>query len=127
MRKGKPRKTPPKKLEHNEQVKFVRWFREKYPHVLIFAIPNGAKFSSGPMQWSILKAEGAVAGIPDLMIPGWKVVIEMKRPEGGVVSEEQSRLLDYFESIGWSASVCEGFDKAKLFIEKIVRRMPPAK
>ena len=32
-----------KHSEHSEQVGFVNWFRAKYPHTLIFAIPNGEK------------------------------------------------------------------------------------
>jgi hypothetical protein len=120
------RKTGVKKLEHSEQVSFVKWFRAKYPHVLIFAIPNGAKFANGPTQWAILKAEGAVAGIPDLMVPEWKLVIEMKRPVGGVVSEEQLHILQHFNSIGWCGVVCDGFDKARSFIEEFVKRMPPS-
>ena len=27
--------------EHIEQVSFVNWFRDKYPHCIIFAVPNG--------------------------------------------------------------------------------------
>ena len=29
-----------KHSEHSEQVGFVNWFRAKYPHTLIFAIPK---------------------------------------------------------------------------------------
>lgn len=125
-RKTRPKRATPKKLEHQEQVKFIKWFREKYPKVLIFAVPNGARFANGPTQWAILKSEGAVAGIPDLMIPDWQVVIEMKRPKGGVVSKEQEEILSYFNSIGWCAVVCNGFDPAKKFIGEFVKRMPPS-
>lgn len=120
------RKTSPKRLEHAEQVKFVRWFREKYPTVLIFAVPNGAKFANGPTQWAILRSEGALAGIPDLIIPDWRIVIEMKRDKGGVVSDEQKEMLLYFYSIGWESQVCKGFIAARNFIQEFVKRMPPS-
>lgn len=132
-----PLKAPPKPTaatktrrrsnpEHTEQVKFVNWFRSKYPDVLIYAVPNGATLANGPTQWNYLKSEGAVPGIPDLHIPAWKLVIEMKRKTGGVVSPEQSQVLAYYDSIGWSAGVCYGATEAKEFINTFVKRMPEA-
>lgn len=130
-----PLKAPPKPVvarkkrrrsnpEHDEQVKFVNWFRSKYPGVLVYAVPNGATLANGPTQWNYLKSEGAVPGIPDLHIPAWKVVIEMKRKTGGVVSPEQSQILAYFESIGWDTVVCHGCVEAKQFVNNFIKRMP---
>ena len=122
QRRVKKRSDP----EHDEQVRFVNWFRVHYPDVLIYAVPNGATLANGPTQWNYLKSEGAVPGIPDLHIPAWKVVIEMKRKTGGVVSPEQSNILGYFESIGWDTVVCHGADEAKQFIKTFIKRMPGA-
>ena len=44
----------------------VRWFRYQYPGILIFAIPNGGQRNK--VTASILKAEGVLAGVPDLFI-----------------------------------------------------------
>ena len=110
--------------EHNEQVRFVAWFRKTYPDVLIFAVPNGATLASGPTQWNWLKSEGATSGVPDLLIPAWRIAIEMKRKDGGIVSDAQSQMIDYFNQVGWDAQVCNGFDSAKRFILTFVKRMP---
>lgn len=80
--------------------------------------------AKGPIQWNYLKSEGATAGIPDLHIPAWQIVIEMKRPKGGIVSKEQSAILTYFESIGWTAVVCHGAKDAISFVTTFVKRMP---
>ena len=64
--------------EHYEQSAFVKWFRNRYPAVRIFAIPNGTHISTiNARMWQ--KAEGLESGVPDLFIPEWLVWIEMKR------------------------------------------------
>ena len=50
--------------EHEEQREMVRWFRQTYPNVRIFAIPNGEKRSISVA--ARLKVEGVNAGVPDL-------------------------------------------------------------
>lgn len=98
--------------EHLEQVEFVQWFRMKYPEVLIFAIPNGgyrSKILAGK-----LKAEGVVAGIPDLFIPEWGLWIEMKKAKGGRLSENQKTIISILEKIdGHKVIVAHGFESAK--------------
>lgn len=97
--------------EHEEQRELVRWFRQFYPDVLIFAIPNGgsrSKASAGRF-----KAEGVVPGIPDLFIPAKGLWIEMKRVKGGALSPEQKAMMQYLESVGYRAIVCKGAEDAK--------------
>jgi hypothetical protein len=97
--------------EHFEQRELVRWFRQFYPDVLIFAIPNGgsrSKASAGR-----LKAEGVVPGIPDLFIPAKGLWIEMKRVKGGALSPEQKAMIQYLEEVGYRAIVCKGAEDAK--------------
>ena len=84
--------------EHAEQVGFVRWFRTKWPRVLIFAIPNGGKRSITTAK--LLVKEGVVAGVPDLFIPAWGIWVEMKRQKGGRLSADQEGLINYLESVG---------------------------
>ena len=92
--------------EHDEQVGFVNWFRTKFPKVLIFAIPNGGKRSIGAGKK--FKAEGVVAGIPDLFIPAWDVWVEMKRESGGRLSPDQREMIKYLESEGYKVIVGKG-------------------
>ena len=51
--------------EHEEQRELVRWFRQTWPGVRIFAIPNGGARS--PATAGRLKAEGVSSGVPDLL------------------------------------------------------------
>ena len=53
--------------ESNLQMACVRWFRLQYPEMagLLFAVPNGSK--RGRVTAAILKAEGALAGVSDLL------------------------------------------------------------
>ena len=92
--------------EHDEQVGFVNWFRTKFPKVLIFAIPNGGKRSIGAGKK--FKAEGVVAGIPDLFIPAWDVWVEMKRESSGRLSPDQREMIKYLESEGYKVIVGKG-------------------
>lgn len=90
--------TPSLPSEHAEQVGFVRWFRTKWPRVVIFAIPNGGKRNITTAK--LLVKEGVVAGIPDLFIPAWGIWVEMKRQKGGRLSPDQEGMIAYLESIG---------------------------
>jgi len=92
--------------EHDEQVGFVNWFRTRFPKVLIFAIPNGGKRSIGAGKK--FKAEGVVAGVPDLFIPAWDVWVEMKRKTGGRLSPDQKEMIKYLESEGYKVIVGKG-------------------
>ena len=92
--------------EHSEQVGFVNWFRSMFPNVLIFAIPNGGKRSVGAGRK--LKAEGVVAGIPDLFIPAWDVWVEMKRSKNGRLSPDQKKIKEYLEGEGFKVIVGKG-------------------
>jgi hypothetical protein len=101
--------------EHEEQRELVRWFRQTFRDVRIFAIPNGG--SRGRAQGGRLKAEGVSAGVPDLLVPAWALWIEMKRTQGGSVSPEQRDWHAYLRSIGHTVLVCRGFLQAKEEIE----------
>ncbi len=95
-----PAKPPECPIEHDEQRAFVKWFRLQYPKVLIFAVPNAAARDHNAASW--MRAEGLVAGIPDLICPEWKLVIEMKRIKGSTISTEQYWMEEYFKRIGWT-------------------------
>lgn len=100
--------------EHEEQRELVRWFRQTYREVRIFAIPNGGARS--PATAGRLKVEGVSPGVPDLFIPAWHLWIEMKRTKGGSVSADQKDWIKYLEKVGYCVKVCKGADDAKMQI-----------
>ncbi len=62
-------------MKHDEskmQQRCVEWFRYSFPRTLIASFPNGVYIGGTPVQrarrWNLLKAEGAMPGMPDLMI-----------------------------------------------------------
>lgn len=92
--------------EHEEQVGIVNWIRRKFPEVVVFAIPNGDKRSISVAKR--LKAEGVVAGVPDLFIPDWNLWIEMKKQKGGRLSAAQKDMIEHLERIGHTVIVGYG-------------------
>ena len=101
--------------EHEEQRELVKWFRQSFDGVRIFAIPNGGARSITTA--AKLKVEGVSAGVPDLYVPEWKLWIEMKRVKGGVVDKAQKDWHEYLTAIGDVVIVCRGADEAKRMIE----------
>ena len=101
--------------EHEEQRELVRWFRQTWPVMRIFAIPNGGARTAATA--GRLKAEGVSPGVPDLFIPAFKLWVEMKRTKGGSLSAEQKDWIKYLESVGYCVIVGKGAEDAK---EKIL-------
>ena len=63
------------------------------------------------------KAEGVKAGVPDLFLPVPRcekhgLWIEMKRREGGRVSEHQSEWIQQLLAQGYAVEVCYGWEEA---------------
>jgi hypothetical protein len=54
--------------ESDLQANCVKWFRYQYPHLkgVFFSVPNGSKRSIS--QQAILKKEGALSGVSDLIL-----------------------------------------------------------
>lgn len=88
----------PLPTEHQEQATFIQWLTKQHPKLWFFAVLNAAKRS--PRLAAYLKAEGMVAGAPDLHIPAMDLYIEFKRRKGGVISAEQQGWADYLEQVG---------------------------
>jgi len=91
------RKPPgrPVRSEHLEQVQLVARIRQFYPDVVVFAIPNGGLRSK--TEAARLKAEGVLAGVPDLFVAesqrGFQgLFVEVKRDGAGRVSGPQRRI-----------------------------------
>ncbi len=99
-----------KHLESNLQKMCVRWFRLQYPDKLIFAIPNGG--ARNQITGAILKAEGVLAGVPDLFIAAKSfygeyhgLFIEMKS-EKGRLTDSQKEVGNKLSKAGYKVEVC---------------------
>lgn len=111
-----PLKKPRKKrqnIEEQEQIKFSTWLTKK--GIRHYGSPNGG--SRHMLEAVKLKRMGASAGYPDITIPypnktHHGLYIELKRPDGGVVSEVQQEWLDFLNAQGYYAVVSYGFDEA---------------
>lgn len=108
--------------EHEEQREVVKWFRQSWPSVRIFAIPNGG--ARNIVTAAKLKAEGVSSGVPDLFVPEWRLWVEMKRIKGGTVSSEQKDWIAYLESVNYWCIVAKGAEDAKAQIQSFFEKMP---
>jgi hypothetical protein len=116
-------------MKHEEskiQQRCVEWFRYSFPRTVIASFPNGVYIGGTPVQrakrWNILKAEGAMPGIPDLMIcmPCMKyhaLFIEMKT-EKGKLSENQKIVHAMLINEGYAVKVCRSFEEFTITIKK---------
>lgn len=107
-----------KDIEHEEQVRSVCWIETNHPDHWIFAVPNGGKRNR--ITAMKLKAEGVRSGVPDLFIPSLMLFIEMKKPLGGKVSDNQKKWLDYLKEVGYKAEVANGFEEFKAIVGKYI-------
>lgn len=95
--------------EHDLQVACVRWFRLQYPHEIIMAIPNGGYRTAKTA--ALMKAEGQLAGVPDLFVPTarggyYGLWIEMKNGKAGRLSDLQKQMHETLRSHGYQVEVC---------------------
>lgn len=109
----KPRKKR-QNIEEMEQTKFSTWLKKK--DVEHSASANGGKRSLS--EGVRFKRMGVSAGYPDLTIPypfkGYHgLYIEFKRPDGGTVSPEQTKWLNFLNAQGYYAKVAYGCEDAK--------------
>lgn len=103
--------------EHNAQRLLVAWFRDRYPHLatVFFAIPNGG--ARDPATGRKLKEEGALKGIPDLMLAVPRngkagLFLEMKTRTGSV-KPEQKAAHEALREQGYIVEVARGYEAAK--------------
>ncbi|MDY6302414.1 MAG: VRR-NUC domain-containing protein [Bacteroidales bacterium] len=110
----KVRKKPGEE-EHRIQCACVNWFRLQYPtHAsALFAVPNGGRRDKA--TGGKLKAEGALAGVSDLILliarGGYHgLLIEMKKP-GGKQQPSQRDWQRDMTARGYRYIVCHSFDE----------------
>lgn len=108
-------------IEHQIQVACVNYFRLRWRNALIFAIPNGGQRNIKVAQK--LKAEGVLAGVPDLCVPipknGYNgLYIEMKAGKKGVVSDKQKDVMARLAENGYLCKVCRCFDDFQKVVDE---------
>lgn len=123
--------------ESNLQQQCVAWFREQYPQyamLMTHPINEGRDHTAQDRRrQGIHKAEGAVAGVPDLLFflpsymqtkdtqdrPVWTEVhglgIEMKTSTGKQ-SPEQKRFQKMFEAAGYSYHIVKSLEQFRLLV-----------
>ena len=108
--------------ESTLQASCVRWFRYQYPHLVIYAVPNGG--SRNVREAQRLKAEGVLAGVADLvvMLPqGKSLYIEMKI-KSNRQTENQKDFQKKATSLGHTYVVCYSFEKFQKIIENQIQK-----
>ena len=55
---------------------------------------------------------GMEVGYPDLFVPEYKLFIEMKRRNGGILSKEQKIMHEKLINLGYAVKICHGAEQA---------------
>ena len=113
---------PPKEAEEQSMLfNWADWKSYKYPELqLMYHVPNGG--SRNKIEAARLKAQGVKPGVPDICLPvarsGYHgLYIELKRQEGGRVSDNQMVMLQNLADQGYAVSVCKGWKAASKVIK----------
>lgn len=102
--------------EHRLQVACVGWFKYQYPSIAhaLFAVPNGGRrdITTGAK----LKAEGALAGVSDLILlksndKYGALLIEMKTPKGKQSQYQKQWEKDITKHNEYKYIVCHSFEE----------------
>lgn len=91
-----------------------------------FSVPNGA-ILGGRNKFGLLgklKAEGMLPGAPDLILAdldgkGRPIAVEMKRKKGGVVSDDQRKVMGQLAACGWAVVLARGTSDALIQLKKL--------
>ena len=108
-RQAAPRKRPDDE-EHRLQVACVQWFRYQYPKHAhnLFAVPNGGKRDK--VTAAKLKAEGALAGVADLILliqsKGYGALLIEMKTSSGRQADSQKAWQKAIETDGYKYVIC---------------------
>ena len=67
-------------------------------------------------------SQGLYKGVPDMFFPQYKLFIELKRREGGVISKEQLEAHAELREMGYKVEVCKGAQCAWQVIQNAKER-----
>ena len=115
-------------MSHPESIlqrQCVKWFRLQYAGIgnLLFAVPNGG-FRS-PIEAKIMKGEGVVSGVSDLILlyPSGvynSLCLEMKAP-GGRQTDNQKAWQLLAEAHGNKYVICRSLDEFMSEVNKYIK------
>lgn len=97
----------------------------KWPELaLLYHIPNGG--SRNEVEAMHLRRQGVKSGVPDLCLPVSRcgchgLYIELKRRQGGRISQNQSAWLVALNTQGYAAKVCYGWEDARETLESYLK------
>ena len=112
--------------EQKALFEWIEWAKPKYPALWnTFHIPNEGRRSLRYGREMV--AQGMRSGVPDIFIasPARQyagLFIEMKRRDGGRLSNEQKHWLDRLNRAGYLAVVCNGWEEARNVILEYLRQ-----
>lgn len=111
-------------IESTIQQNCVTWFRYAYPQLRLnlFSVPNGG--ARRRIEGAIMKAEGIVAGVADLLLlypsAGYHgLCIEMKSPKG-VQRQTQKDWQKAVEAQGYKYIIVRSFDEFRAEVSRYV-------
>lgn len=123
--RGVKQRKKPRAAEHQLQCACVKWFRWQYPELAhaLFAVPNGGRRDA--TTGAKLKAEGALAGVSDLILlkttkQYGALLIEMKTDKGKQ-SEIQKEWENAITQDRYKYIVCRSLDDFILEIAHYLR------
>ena len=108
--------------ESTLQASCVRWFRYQYPHLVIYAVPNGGSRNVREAQRP--KTEGVLAGVADLVVllpQGKSLYIEMK-VKGNQQTDNQKEFQKKVTTLGHTYVVCYTFEEFQQVIENQIQK-----
>jgi len=117
-------------MRHFESVlqrQCVKWFYLQFPKLTLFAIPNGGK--RNVIEAGIMKAEGVLAGVADLLFMKANVqynglFIEIKTPKGKQ-TEKQKEFELRAKAEGYDYKVCRSLDEFMTTINEYIKNDLP--
>ena len=134
------KKRPSCPPESEEQKALFDWWQHSRhaPHLVMYHIPNGGRRDA--ITGARLKAEGVVAGVPDIFLAvprqGFHgLYVELKRQKGGSLESSQEDIIARLRQAGYRVEVCMGWWEAREAIENYLtgeipkgasRRVEPA-
>ena len=111
-------------VERDAQVSVVDWLKAVLPRGSVVAAVKNEHAARSPSKWGRIrfyekrKQEGVTTGFPDLVLdlPGRTLYIEMKRPVGGKLEDEQQRIHEQLRANGKAVGVCVDIESAREFL-----------
>lgn len=112
------------KSEHKIQSDYIAWHRAQAFPGVIFAIPNGG--ARGTITGALLKAEGVLAGVPDVLYAhaagGYHgLFLEFKKP-GGRLSRAQALCHRGLREEGYRVETVRSGLEARAIVESYLRK-----